>query len=202
MQGRLRGFVVGLGVATLVACSTERKPEPVPAPQVSSKTTESATQVETQNVVKMTARVDAIDHKTRMVTLRGADGEPVTFKVDDAVRNLDQVKKGDQVVASYYESIAIRVHKPGEAEPGVSSSDATERAAVGAMPGAATAQTTSVTARVTKIDKSKPSITLKGPKGKLVTVKVRDAARLDKVKVGDLLQITYTQAVAIAVEKP
>jgi Cu/Ag efflux protein CusF len=201
MQGRLRGLVVGLCVATLAACAAE-KPAPVPPPEVSSKTTETANKVETQNVVKMTARVVAIDHKTRMVTLRGPEGDPVTFKVDDAVRNLDQVKKGDQVVASYYESIAIRVHKPGEAEPGVSTSDASERAALGAMPGAATAQTTSVTARVTKIDKSKPSITLKGPKGKLVTVKVRDPARLDKVKVGDLLQITYTQAVAIAVEKP
>ena len=201
MQGRLRGFVMGLCIATLAACAAE-KPAPVPAPEVSSKTTETATQVETQNVVKMTARVDAIDHKHRIVTLRGPEGEPVTFKVDDAVRNLDQVKKGDQVVASYYESIAIRVHKPGEAEPGVSSTDATERAPVGAMPGAATAQTTSITARVTKIDKSKPSITLKGPKGKLVTVKVKDPARLEKVKVGDLLSITYTQAVAIAVEKP
>ena len=47
-----------------------------------------------------------IDYKTRMVTLVGADGEPFTIKAGDEVKNLAQVKVGDEVVATYYQSIA------------------------------------------------------------------------------------------------
>jgi hypothetical protein len=50
------------------------------------------------------------------------------------------------------------------------------------------------------IDKQKNTITLKGPEGKLTTVKVQDPTNLEKVKVGDELMITYTEALAISVE--
>jgi hypothetical protein len=43
-------------------------------------------------------------------------------------------------------------------------------------------------------------MTLKGPEGKLAVVKVQDPANLEKVKVGDELMITYTEALAISVE--
>jgi hypothetical protein len=35
-----------------------------------------------------------------------------------------------------------------------------------------------------------------------VTVKARDPKNLDKVKVGDNVEITYTQALAISLDKP
>jgi len=43
-------------------------------------------------------------------------------------------------------------------------------------------------------------MSLKGPEGKTVIVKVEDPNNLDKVKVGDELMITYTEALAISVE--
>jgi len=45
-------------------------------------------------------------------------------------------------------------------------------------------------------------VTLKGPDGKTVDVKVMDPKNLEKVKVGDQIEITYTQAFAIALDKP
>lgn len=38
-----------------------------------------------------------------------------------------------------------------------------------------------------------------GPQGKAHTFKARDPGNLKKVKVGDLVDLTYTQALAIAV---
>jgi hypothetical protein len=60
---------------------------------------------------EITARVDAIDQQTRMATLTGSGGNSVTFKVDDAVQNLDRIKAGDQVVVRYTEALALSVDK-------------------------------------------------------------------------------------------
>jgi hypothetical protein len=60
---------------------------------------------------EITARVDAIDPKTRTATLTGSAGNSVTIKVDDAVQNLDRIKTGDQVVVRYTEALALSVDK-------------------------------------------------------------------------------------------
>jgi Cu/Ag efflux protein CusF len=44
-------------------------------------------------------------------------------------------------------------------------------------------------------------VTLTGPEGNSVTIKVKDPKKLNGVKVGDDVEITYTQALAISVEK-
>jgi hypothetical protein len=44
-------------------------------------------------------------------------------------------------------------------------------------------------------------MTLKGPQGRVETVRARNRADLDKIKVGDTIEITDAQAVAISVEK-
>ncbi len=47
----------------------------------------------------VTARVEAINHETREVTLLRADGETLSFTASAEARNLDQVAVGDIVVA-------------------------------------------------------------------------------------------------------
>ena len=152
--------------------------------------------------VTVKATVVAIDHKKREVTLRGPEGNQETFTVGPEARNFPKVRKGDEVVATYYEAVAVKLRKPGEVAPGVTVAQDVVRAAPGAMPGGAVGETVSVTATVEKVDRKKQTVTLKGPQGKVVTVHVPDRERFEKVKVKDLVEITYTQAVAIAVEKP
>jgi hypothetical protein len=60
---------------------------------------------------EISARIDAVDAQKREVTLTGPRGNTATLKVSDAVQNLDQVKKGDQVVVRYTEAIALAVDK-------------------------------------------------------------------------------------------
>ena len=62
---------------------------------------------------EMTAVVDAINYKTRMVTLRGPQQKTVTLKVDDSVKRLNEVKKGDEIVIRRTEALAIDV-KPAK----------------------------------------------------------------------------------------
>lgn len=152
--------------------------------------------------VTETFTVKAIDHKTRMVTLERPDGTASTFHVSKEARNLPQVKVGDRVTATYAESLAFAVRKPGTDAPGTTVVQGATRAEPGAKPGGAVAQVTTVTVTIVGIDKAAGTATVKGPEGKVVTVKARDPRNLDKVSIGDLVDVTYTEAVEIIVEAP
>src|SRR5262249_47799033 len=136
-----------------------------------------------------------------MVTLERDDGERIRFRVSDKVKNLAQVKKGDHVTVSYYESIALQLRKPGDATPGVTVAEEAERAKPGDLPAGAVAELTTVSARVVNVDRRKHTVTLQLPSERNVTVKVNDAAGLDRVKVGDTVEATYREALAVSVER-
>ncbi len=152
-------------------------------------------------LVTSSATVTKIDHATRWLTLERADGRTATMRAGDDVRNLAQVGVGDTVTVSYYESLAYEVRKPGEATPGGVAVGVAARAKKGEMPGAGAAQAVQITATITEIDTAGMRVTLKGPEGDLVSVKVRDAEKLSRVAVGDLVEITFTEAFAISVTK-
>ena len=153
-------------------------------------------------LVSATARVKAIDLPTRHVTLERADGSEVTLYADDNVRNLPQVKVGDEVTVSYYESIAFEVKKPGTTTPGATVAEEAGRAKLGEKPAGAGARVTTIVATITGIDKAAGTVTLQGPTGRATTVKARDPRNLERVTVGDLVEITYTEALAVSVDKP
>ena len=181
---------MGLIVAGLSACALFGDEEPM----YTSGTVE-------ENVVTVTAEVAAIDHVSRMVSLLTRDGRSINFQAGPAVRNLDLVEAGDVVRVSYYESVAYHLRKPGEASLGVEVAEESGRAAVGERPGAGVARMVTVTAKVAAIDTKIPSVTFEASDGEQTTIRVRDPDRLKGVKVGDLVEFTYTQAIAIGVEE-
>jgi hypothetical protein len=59
-----------------------------------------------------------------------------------------------------------------------------------------------VSAEVINVDAANNTVTLKGPKGNIETVDVKDPenqAKLSSIKPGQVMQFTYTEAVAVAV---
>jgi Cu/Ag efflux protein CusF len=156
---------------------------------------------QTATVVEEKATVEAIDQSTRMVTLKGSKGDAVTFKAGEHVKNLAQVKVGDTVKFAYYESVAVRVLKTGEPFPPTGESTAMARSKPGETPAGAVGKETIVNATITAIDKKAKKVTLKGENGKSVTVTPRRPEKLDEVKVGDRIAITYTEVVAVSLEK-
>ena len=113
--------------------------------------------------VEVTATVTQINPKTREVTLKLADGSETRFVADAAVKNLDQVKRGDRVAVSYTEALAYDVRKSGK--PGAETSVAAVAAAPGAKPAGAVAQNTVVTVAIVAFDPKVPSITFKAEGG-------------------------------------
>jgi hypothetical protein len=163
-------------------------------------TSPQKTTVEKSSLVTLKATVQAIDQATRVVTLKGPKGDTVTFKADDAVRNLSQVGVGDEVQVNYYESLVMRVLKPEEAAINEASAGAA-RAKAGEMPAGVGAQQVTVTVSIEAIDKAKGTVTFKGPAGNVTTIRAADPKNLDLIKVGDRVAITYSEALAISVEK-
>lgn len=186
-------MATALGLAALVAAACASSTAEAPA---------KPSGIAAEGSMTVSATVEAIDHTSRKVTLRGPEGKVVSFRAGPEVRNLAQVQVGDVVQAVYYESIAWQVRKPGEAAPGVSSAAAAGRAEPGAKPGAAGIEAITVTSTIEAIDRRAGTVTLKEADGRVATIPVRDPSNLERVAVGDLVEITYTEAVAISVERP
>jgi len=164
------------------------------------KTGKPALVVAETNVVKAT--VEDIDLKKREVTLKDEEGNKHKMKVGEEARNLDQVKKGDEVVAKYYQSAAISLHKPGET-PAEPQAEEAVLVAKGAKPGGVVVKTTQVTATVEDVDYAKREVKLKDDEGNTRKIKVGDRVKkLEDVKKGDQIVARYTEALAISVEKP
>jgi hypothetical protein len=147
----------------------------------------------------VTATVIQVNQKTREVTVKTKDGKEHSFIAGDNVKNLAQVKKGDIITAVYTEAIAYEVKEHGTT--GVQTTTATAAAKPGEKPAGAVAQQTTVTVLITAIDPKVPTVTFMGPRGNKETIKVRDPKNLNGVKVGDKVDITYTEALAIQVDE-
>ncbi len=184
-----------LAVAAIVAAVAGFAPKAIAEDASSGYVTSG----KVSGTVTMTSTVEAVDLDKRIVTLKGENGEVIELAVSKEVRNLPQLKKGDRVVATYHEAIAADVYKAGTEMPPAKNAVAAERAKAGEKPGGAVAEVTSATATIDAIDKVNSRVTLKGPEGNKVSVKIRDPKKLDAVSVGDQVQITYTRALAISV---
>jgi hypothetical protein len=173
-------------------------------------------------LVQVTARVDAIDKKKRLVTITGPLGHTVVVRAGPEVKNLDRVKAGDDIVVSYYEEVAVIVRKydgppktdgqgfvQAEEEgmdldpPTVEVDEAAAVAPQGAKPGAAAAETVTVTTTVEAVDYNNRVVTLKGPNGTVRKVRVGSAVQnLNEIKPGDTVTLQVTEAVAVNVQAP
>lgn len=151
---------------------------------------------ETSRLTTIVGTVEAIDQASRMATFRGSKGNVVTVQIDERVVNLPQV--GDTVTVAYYESWALQLDKPGEAAGAT-----TMRTGPSSQtPSGLAARRTNIQATVTAIDAGKPSVTFRGPKGNSQEVNVGENPKiLARLKVGDTYDVTYTESLAVAIEK-
>jgi len=150
--------------------------------------------------VTMTAKVVDINQKTRKVKLKTDDGQWHILTVNEGVKNLSEINKGDTVTVIYTEAVAYRLRIQGS-QPGIATSDTSAAAGQAANPAGAVQHQTTVTATITAIDPGVPSVTFRGPYKETQTTRVKDPRHLQGVKVGDVVDITYTDAIAIKLYK-
>ena len=152
----------------------------------------------TSETIHTAATVQSIDKKTRTVMLKKEDGEVVPIQVPPDSPNFDKLKVGDKVDVDYHEAVAVALLPPGSGKP-----SATERVTESrGMGKGGVSKETTVSAEVVAVDPVANTVTFKGPRGQLKKVNVTDPdmqAKLKQVKVGQMLQITYSEAIAATI---
>jgi hypothetical protein len=149
--------------------------------------------------VRVTATVEAIDKAKRLVTLKGPEGNSFVVQASPELKRFDQIKVGDVVVAQYIEALTLQLKKGGgQIRERIEREDAAVTPP-GAAPGAVAGRQVTVIADVIAVDAAKQSVRLQGPK-RVVDLKVRDPQQFKAIKVGDQIEGTFTEAVAIALE--
>lgn len=167
-----------------------------PAQPPSAQQQPSAQQPAAMSSALVTAdvKVRKIDKANRLVTLEGPQGQIFDVKAGPDV-DVNKLKVGDTVKASYYEEVAVSIAKASTGAPRITAS-AVQR-------GGVTAMQSTMTARIISVDPSKNLIVVRGPLGTGHTLKVDDPqlqSRLKQMKPGESFDVTYTQAVAVSLE--
>jgi hypothetical protein len=159
---------------------------------------------EETRVVAMRAQVVAVDQARRLVTIRSTSGEEATFYADEAVRNLPQVKAGDELVGELGQSVVLELREPTpeELEAGASILDVVATAEPGERPAGLFVRQIRALLEVEAIDAAAGTATLRGPAGNAHTIPARDRRNLDRVKVGDTVVATYTESLRLEVVAP
>jgi hypothetical protein len=146
-----------------------------------------------------TVTIQQIDSTKRLVTYRSADGSEDTVYAGPDFKRFNELKVGDKVNLTYYESKVYQVRKPG-APPLTPSDRMVATAGTGAAPSGTISRQTTQTVTVKAIDMSVPSITVTTTEGRVITRKVDNKANLEGVKVGDNIDIIATEAILASVE--
>lgn len=148
------------------------------------------------------ATIVGIKKKERELTLRDETGAEFVVTAGKEVRNFAQIKKGDVVEVEYHRAAATMLEKASEANVAGQASTI-ERAPAGSKPGMRAMHTSSIVASVVEIDAKNRLLTLQGPQGNIVTVKVPvEMKAFDSLKKGDRISAVYSEAVAVSVKTP
>lgn len=184
-------LILALFGIAITSCSSQKK---APPPE-EKKVYEVA-----RHGTSKTSKVMDVDYKNRKITL-DINNKPVVVYVGDEVKNLDQIKKGDTVVTTYEEALVYSINKEDKTATEMKATGESWTSKKGEQPAAGAKQEYTTTVIVKNIDRNEPSVTLEDIDGVSQTLKVVHPERLKDLKVGDAVDITYSQAVAIKIEK-
>ena len=141
-----------------------------------------------------------IDKDSRTITLQDEEsGVEWEFIAGPEVRNFDQLVRGDLVIMEYFAGLAIALEPKGSGLEERVTEVNLERAKEGDKPGMALTESTYVLAKVAAVDPERGTVTLQGPEASL-TFKAGEEVDLNKVEVGQEVEVLYVQSYAISVE--
>lgn len=186
----------------LGACKSQETDETSAAPSTASSTAPSHASI--TNVVTATAEVVAVDAGTRMVTLRREDSSTMQIKAGPEVRNFAQIAVGDTLVVKYQETLEASLRPKGEPAQPASAVAAAARAEAGEKPGGGVGIGISVRVRVESLDRESNIVTFSHANGELVSRRVVTPEGREFVKglkVGDTVQLDYSETLALSIEK-
>ena len=168
------------------------------APDISGQTAQ--TPITRGKSITGSATIQAIDATARTLTLRDEKGQEDTFSVGPEIERFNELKVGDKVKMTYFESVVLQTRKAGE-KPGETSTEAAVLRGTGPVPVGTVGIQDKMTVTVKAVDPAIPSITVTTSDGRDVTRRVDNKKNIEGVQVGDLIDITYTRALLTTIER-
>jgi hypothetical protein len=190
------GLIISSAMLIVLSACAGNSRTPESTLTTAPRTTPTEPRLLAEEYVEGEAVVQAVNKADRTVTLRNAEGQSNTIKVPADV-NLNRLKKGQKVALGAYQSLSVRVLPPGSAALGATATVGST--APGQPEGRAWGQQLVVVNEVTAIDLATHTATLLGADGRSRTIAVKDPEMQDRMrnlKVGDLVELTYSEAVA------
>ena len=169
-------------------------PPPTPKPEVMSR--------HEAVLLNYTGTITDIDYPNREMTLQSSGGHRETFVVDEQVQRFNEAKVGDKVSMDYYLGVDAEVRRPTaeeERNPLVVL-DTAGRAGPNAAPAAHGTRKIRAVVTIESLDRAAGTVTVRGPRGKYFTARVADPSRLERVRIGDTILMTFTEATAISLK--
>ena len=209
MKRNILSAVLGAALATLGAAGTAGAyptdvPAPASQPNSSSQASARGTTPDLEAAQKLTAvaTIARVDRAKRDLVLSDGQGHQFTVHVPDNVKRFDALKAGDRVELDYFQSVGLALQSPEKGAQPHAAETTLGTPTAGRLPGGIEARSLSVTAEIKNIDRMNHTVTLREPGGQLDTITVTDPGlqeKLGQLKVGDRIQATFTQAVAVSI---
>lgn len=151
--------------------------------------------------IQLIAVVEAIDREARTVTLKGPQGNTQTINARPDSNNIDRIKVGDKVDVEYVQQMTIEVFANDGMEPGSGVIAASGVNKEGENPAGMEVLTSVTTAVVEDINIEANTFKLRWPNGDILQYEAQDPENLKKSEVGDLVVMTFTEAIAMALSE-
>lgn len=142
------------------------------------------------------SQVVAVDAATRKVTLKAADGSTSTVTAGPEVKNFAQIKVGDRIRVKYSQALIVALKKGGGVRVREETTD-TAGAAPGQKPAGAAMREVHFVSDIVSLDAKTGALTVKGAQGRTIDLKVKDPAVLKGYAVGDQVEGTFLEVLAI-----
>ena len=153
--------------------------------------------------VDVEASVESINFRSREITLKGPKGYLLTLIASENVERFDEIMIGDSVSAEYRTFMRAEFREPTAEEkttPFMMLAEARKAGAEGDPAGDIGAVVRAVV-EVVDIDTKEKRVSIQGPRGNFMILPVEDEEVLNMLDVGQLVVMTYAEAVAISLNK-
>lgn len=152
--------------------------------------------------INRSGTIEMVMPDSQKVMVKTDDGRMLTFTVTPDV-NLNDLKKGDTVNATFYQSVALDLHQPTAEER--KNPLQIEQKLI-APPQGVTTQAKGIRQiraliTIDDVNKTDQTVAVTGPQGENATIYVQNKSMFDKLKKGQKITIVYTEAVAVKIIK-
>lgn len=154
-----------------------------------------------ERLIELHAVVAGVDQNRRLLALQSNFGRIEVLTVGEEFADFEKLRAGDPVVVSYAEAIVWQVKPSGTGATGISARETVRNPKPGEAPGGAIERAITITATITAFDTAHGTVTLTAPDGRVQTIAAPRREDLERIRVGDLVDITRSELRSLALRK-